>query len=159
MYSPEQVQALVDLFLSGAERDKLDPILDTCVAVYKEKLDEDGQVDFKGKAKAFARTYDFLASVLPYTNREWEKLSIVLNLLIPKLPAPKEEDLSKGILEAIDMDSYRVEKKAAMKIALADENAEIGPVPVEGGGHKPRAGTGSSEQYPQNVERTFGDAV
>ncbi|MGO8764752.1 MAG: hypothetical protein ACLQSR_06415 [Limisphaerales bacterium] len=34
------------------------------------------------------------------------------------------------------MDSYRVEKKAVMKIALADENAEIGPVPVEGGGHK-----------------------
>jgi type I restriction enzyme R subunit len=137
VYSPEQVQALVDLFLSGAERDTLDPILDNCVAVYKEKLDEDGQVDFKGKAKSFARTYDFLASVLPYTNRKWEKLSIVLNLLIPKLPAPKEEDLSKGILEAIDMDSYRVEKKAAMKIALADESAKIGPVPVESGGHKP----------------------
>ena len=137
VYSPEQVQSLVDLFLSNADRDTLDPILDTCVAVYKERLDEDGQVEFKGKAKSFARTYDFLASVLPYTNREWEKLSIVLNLLIPKLPAPKEEDLSKGILEAIDMDSYRVEKKAAMKIALADENAEIGPVPVESGGHKP----------------------
>ena len=136
VYSPEQVQALVDLFLSGAERDKLDPILDVCVAVYKEKLDENGQVDFKGKAKSFARTYDFLASVLPYTNREWEKLSIVLNLLIPKLPAPIEEDLSKGILESIDMDSYRVEKKAVMKIALADDNAEIGPVPVEGGGYK-----------------------
>src|SRR5439155_16163430 len=45
-------------------------------------------------------------------------------------------DLSKGILEAIDMDSYRVEKKAAMKIALADADAEIGPVPVEGGGQK-----------------------
>ena len=138
VYSPEQVQTLVDLFLSGAERDKLDPNLDTCVAVYKERLDEDGQVDFKGKAKTFARTYDFLASIIPYTNREWEKLSIVLNLLIPKLPAPKEEDLSKGILEAIDMDSYRVEKKAVMKIALADENAEIAPVPVEGGGHKPQ---------------------
>ena len=136
VYSPEQVQALVDLFLSNADREKLDPILDTCVAVYKERLDEDGQVDFKGKAKAFTRTYDFLASVLPYTNREWEKLSILLNLLIPKLPAPKEEDLAKGILEAIDMDSYRVEKKVAMKIALADENAEIDPVPVEGGGHK-----------------------
>jgi type I restriction enzyme R subunit len=136
VYSPEQVQTLVDLFLSGAERDKLDPILDVCVAIYKEKLDENGQVDFKGKAKSFARTYDFLASVLPYTNREWEKLSIVLNLLIPKLPAPIEEDLSKGILESIDMDSYRVEKKAVMKIALADDNAEIGPVPVEAGGYK-----------------------
>jgi type I restriction enzyme, R subunit len=130
------VQALVDLFLTGAERDKLDPILDGCVAVYQAKLDEDGQVEFKGKAKAFTRTYDFLASVMPYPMREWEKLSIALNLLIPKLPAPKEEDLSKGILEAIDMDSYRVEKKAVMKIAVADENAEIAPVPVEGGGHK-----------------------
>ena len=38
-----------------------------------------------------------------------------------------EEDLSKGILEAIDMDSYRVEKQAAMKIQLADEDAEIEP--------------------------------
>ena len=74
--------------------------------------------------------------MLPYTNREWEKLSILLNLLITKLPAPKEEDLSKGILEAIDMDSYRVEKKAVLKIALADSDAEIAPVPVEGGGHK-----------------------
>ncbi len=41
------------------------------------------------------------------------KLSILLTLLTSKLAAPQEEDLSKGILEAIDMDSYRVEKKAA----------------------------------------------
>jgi type I restriction enzyme R subunit len=135
VYSPEQVQTVVNLFLSGAARDQLDPILDGCVAVYLQ-LDESGQVDFKGKAKGFARTYDFLASILPYPNREWEKLSILLNLLIPKLPAPPDEDLSKGILESIDMDSYRVEKKAAMKISLADDNAEIGPVPVEGGGFK-----------------------
>jgi type I restriction enzyme R subunit len=55
---------------------------------------------------------------------------------VPKLPAPVEEDLSKGILEAIDMDSYRVEK-TAIKIQLADADAEIEPVPTRGGGHKP----------------------
>jgi type I restriction enzyme R subunit len=137
VYSPEQVQTVVELFLGGADRDKLDPILDACVATYKGRLDEDGQVDFKGKAKVFCRTYAFLSSVIPYSNAGWEKLSILLNLLIPKLPAPEEEDLSKGILEAIDMDSYRVEKKAAMKIALADENAEIEPVPTDAHGHKP----------------------
>ena len=65
-------------------------------ATYTEQLDEDGQVDFKGKAKAFTRTYSFLAAILPYTNAEWEKLSIFLNFLIPKLPAPEEEDLSQG---------------------------------------------------------------
>lgn len=136
VYAPEQVETLVTLYLDGAERDKLDPILDACVAVYKERLDEDGQVEFKGKAKSFTRTYDFLASILPYTNAGWEKLSIFLTFLIPKLPAPKEDDLSKGILEAIDMDSYRAEKKAAMKILLPDENAEIEPIPVDGGGRK-----------------------
>jgi type I restriction enzyme R subunit len=136
VYSPQQVQQVVELFLGGADRDTLDPILDACVAVYTGALDEDQQVDFKGKAKVFCRTYDFLASVVPYTNPEWEKLSILLNLLTPKLPAPKEEDLARGILEAIDMDSYRVEKKAMMKIALEDADAEIEPVPADGGGRK-----------------------
>ena len=137
VYTPEHVDKLVELYLGGAQRDRLDPILDVCVAVYTSQLDEDGQVDFKGKAKTFARTYGFLALILPYTNAEWERLSIFLNFLTPKLPAPREEDLSKGILEAIDMDSYRVEKQAAMKIQLPDANAEIEPVPTSGGGHKP----------------------
>jgi type I restriction enzyme, R subunit len=137
VYADAQVADLVSLYLGGADRDELDPILDACVATYREELDEDGQVDFKGKAKAFLRAYGFLSSVLPYTNAEWEKLSIFLTFLVPKLPAPIEEDLSKGILEAIDMDSYRVEKKAAVKIQLPDSDAEIEPVPTSGGGYKP----------------------
>ena len=137
VYAPAQVDELVRRYLSGADRDQLDPILDACVATYMEDLDEDEQIDFKGKAKAFLRTYGFLSSILPYTNAEWEKLSIFLNFLVPKLPAPKEEDLSKGILEAIDMDSYRVEKQATMRITLTDADAEIEPVPTAGGGHKP----------------------
>ena len=137
VYSADQVNHLVELYLSGADRDRIDPILDACVAVYREQLDEDGQVDFKGKAKAFLRAYGFLSAILPYTNAEWERLSIFLTFLVPKVPAPEEDDLSKGILEAIDMDSYRVEKQAVQAIQLADEGAEIGPVPTEGGGQKP----------------------
>jgi type I restriction enzyme R subunit len=124
VYAPAQINDLVTLYLGGADRNQLDPILDACVAVYKEQLDEDGQVNFKRTAKAFLRTYGFLASILPYTNADWEKLSIFLNFLVPKRPAPKEEDLSKGILEAIDMDSYRVEKKAAVKIQSPEQDAE-----------------------------------
>ncbi|MBU1746198.1 MAG: type I restriction endonuclease subunit R [Chloroflexi bacterium] len=135
VYAEEQVEALVELYLGGADRDRLDPILDACVAVYKE-LDEDGQVGFKGKAKAFTRTYNFLGSILPYTDAGWEKLSIFLTFLVPKLPAPEEQDLSRGILETVDMDSYRVEKRAAMSIALPDQNAEIEPVPTSGGALK-----------------------
>ena len=137
VYAPEQVEELVALYLGGAPRERLDPILDACVADYRERLDEDGQVDFKGKAKAFLRAYGFLSSILPYTRSEWEKLSIFLNFLVSKLPAPVEEDLSRGILEAIDMDSYRVEKQAAVRIQLPDADSEIEPVPTAGGGQRP----------------------
>ena len=137
VYGQSQVDELVERYLSGADRDLLDPILDACVSVFREQLDEDGQVDFKGKAKAFLRAYGFLAAILPYTVAEWEKFSIFLTFLVPKLPAPVEDDLSKGILEAIDMDSYRVEKQAVQDIQLPDEDAEIGPVPTEDGGQRP----------------------
>ena len=137
IYTDAHVADCAEQYLSGAGVERLHPILDACVARYLADLDEDGQVEFKGNAKAFTRTYDFLASILPYTNAEWEKLSIFLNFLIPKLPAPEEDDLSKGILETIDMDSYRVEKQAALAIGLEDADAEIGPVPTSAGGGKP----------------------
>ncbi len=153
VYTPEQIDDFVERYLGGADRDQLDPILDACVGVYKAELDEDGQVDFKGKAKTFTRTYGFLSSVLPYNNAEWEKHSTFLNFLVSKLPAPVEEDLSKGILESIDMDSYRVEKRSAMKILLPDEDAEIESVPTAGGGHKAEP----ELDRLSNIIRTFND--
>ena len=153
VYADAEILQLVTLYLDGADRERLDPILDACVATYKKQLDEDGQVDFKGKSKAFMRAYGFLASILPYTNAEWEKLSIFLNFLVPKLPAPVEEDLSKGILESIDMDSYRVEKKAAIHVQLADEDAEIEPLPTSGGG----SGLEPELDRLSNILKTFND--
>ncbi len=153
VYDRVQVAELAELYLAGADRDRLDPILDACVAVYKEELDEDAQVDFKGKAKAFTRTYGFLAAILPYTDAGWERLSIFLNFLIPKLPAPKEEDLSKGMLETIDMDSYRAEKRAVQQIQLADADATIDPLPADGGGSRPEP----ELDLLSNILRTFND--
>ncbi len=134
VYSPDEVRKFVERYLDGADRDVLDPILDRCVDVYASDLGEDEQVRFKGRAKAFGRLYAFLGSILPYNRRRWEELSIFLNFLIPKLPSPAEDDLSKGILETIDMDSYRAEKQAVQKILLENADAEIDPVLGEQGG-------------------------
>ena len=157
VYDFAQVDGFVELYLGGADRDRLDIILDACVATYIENLDEDGQVEFKGNCKAFVRTYGFLASILPYTNAEWEKLSIFLNFLIPKLPAPKEEDLSRGILETIDMDSYRAEKSAARKIQLEDEDFEIDPSTTGAGGKPPEADLDSLSNILKTFNEMFGN--
>jgi type I restriction enzyme R subunit len=153
VYDEAQVDRFVTLYLGGADRDMLDPTLDVCVATYKDRLSEDDKIDFKGKAKAFVRTYAFLASILPYTNASWEKLSIFLNFLTPKLPAPEEDDLSQGILEAIDMDSYRVERRAAQAIRLPDAAAEIEPIPAGAGGGKPAP----QLDRLSNILKTFND--
>ena len=134
VFSREDVERLVDLYLNGAGRDKLDPTLDACTAIYN-RLVTDDQIDFKSTAREFVRTYGFLGAILPYGNADWERLSIFLNLLIPKLPSPRDDDMSLGILEAIDLESYRNEAREAMSIKLEDSDSEIAPVPAGKAGH------------------------
>lgn len=138
IYTDADVNAFVDLYLNGAERDKIDPILDACTSIYNE-LEEDGQVEFKSAAKAFVRTYGFLGAILPYGSPEWEKLSIFLGFLVPKLPTPQGEDLSQGILENIDLDSYRVQAQTMVSIQLEDADAEVAPIPTAMAGGKAEA--------------------
>jgi len=129
VFTDEQVDLFVERYLADAGVDVLHPLLDSSVAEYVENLDEDQQVEFKGSAKAFVRTYGFLSALLPYSNVDWEKLSIFLGFLVPKLPSPVVDDLTAGMLETVDLDSFRVEKREAMKIALADDDGEVEPVP------------------------------
>ena len=86
--------------------------------------------NFKSKAKAFVRTYGFLASILPYTNADWKQLSI----LDTEVARSQGGGSLQGILETIDMDSYRVEVQAQMSISLLDEDGEVGPIPTSAGG-------------------------
>lgn len=134
VYTEDDVTRIVNLYLDGADRDKLDPTLDACTAIYNQ-LETDDQIKFKSAAKAFVRTYGFLGAILPYGNADWERLSIFLNLLIPKLPSPREDDLSQGILETIDLESYRNEARESMSIILDDADAEVDPVPAGKVGH------------------------
>lgn len=65
VYTPEHLEQFIQRYLANVDRDQLDPLLDACAAEYIENLDEDEQVAFKGKAKAFVRTYGFLSAILP----------------------------------------------------------------------------------------------
>ena len=54
------------------------------------------------------------------------------------------------------MDSYRAKKKAVIAIQLPDQDAEIGPVPVEGGGHKPEPELDRLSNILKNFNDQFG---
>lgn len=130
VYTQYHVNEVVSFLLTNAERDRIDPLIDQCVSLY-DQLSEDGQVEFKSSAKVFVRTYTFLAAIMPYGSQEWEKLSIFLNLLIPKLPSPIEDDLSAGIIETVDFDSYKNTILNERSIELENKDSEIEPIPVK----------------------------
>jgi type I restriction enzyme, R subunit len=77
--------------------------------------------------------------------------------VVPKLPAPVDDDLSKGILETIDMDSYSVEKQATQSLDLPDADAEIGPVPGAGDGRKPDPELDALSNIIRSVNDQFGN--
>ena len=52
VYSQEQIDALVQQYLDGAEVDQLHPILDACAAVYKNELDEDGRWNSRARPRS-----------------------------------------------------------------------------------------------------------
>jgi len=156
VYTESDVERVVRLFLEGAERPLLDPTLDACAARYMG-LEVRDQVAFKSAAKNFVRTYNFLAMILPSGNIEWEKLSIFLHLLVPKLPAPPEEDLSEGILETVDLGSYRNAARDAIAILCADEDAVLSPVPTGSPAHLQEPALDPLSEIVAEFNKAFGN--
>jgi type I restriction enzyme R subunit len=120
------IDILCKSYLSGTNRGKIDPHLDIVVEGFL-KLDLDDQIEFRSASKTFLKIYSFLSTILPFRNITWEKLSIFLSLLLPKLPIPEDIDLAKGITNTIDMDSYRLEKLAIQSLLIPDSHAEVDP--------------------------------
>ena len=129
IYTKAEVELLNDKFWNKAPRQEIDPILDSCVDRFNN-LDEEGKVECKRDIKAYVRTYEFLATIMPATSIEWEKKQTFLTLLVHKLPPLSMEDLTKGLIEAVDFDRYRLEKQEERDIILQNVDVEIAPVPT-----------------------------
>ena len=126
VYSAGEVEEVVRLLLTGAPRPAIDGIIDLCVARYKD-LNDDAKIAFKGGAKTFCRTYNFLAALLPMGEPMWERLSHFFRLLVPKLPSPDDPDLAKGVLDRVDLESYRVEVKGNVELLSDRGVGEVEP--------------------------------
>ena len=151
VYEEDEVDKVVEIFLKNKNRDQLDSILDSMVERYKT-LTEEEQVEFKSGVKSFIRTYNFLASILPIGQIDWERKVIFFEQLVHRLPTPKEEDFTKGLLDTIDLESYRLEKKKTIDIILEEENGKLNGDNI-GVGRKNKL----ELDYLENIIVTFND--
>ncbi len=155
VYSQDDVVNFTDLYFKEADRQELDPIIDKCVAEFKTELNEDAQIDFYVKAKSFFRTYAFLSKLLSFNNSYWERLYWFLKFLIPKIKPEEIEDLAKGILEAIDLDSYRLTRTTQENIKLNGDE-ELDPTPPVMKGKKGELGFNELDAILKEFNTKFG---
>jgi type I restriction enzyme, R subunit len=135
VYSLEQVHAVSDYILANEPVDKVHAILDQCTAIFRNDLAEEEQNDFRAKVKTYTRLYVFLSQIVVFENPYLERLSIFLNHLQNKLGGETPLDLAQGILDNIDMDSYRLQLEASVNIVM-EQGKELEPMPttMRGGG-------------------------
>ena len=152
VYTPKQIQDFSDKIISNAPVDQLHAILDEAVEVFRTTLNEEAQEDFRAKCKSYVRLYVFLAQIVPFTNPYLERLYIFLNYLKNKIAREGGEDLAKGILDNIDMDSYRLQLEGEFKITL-QQGGELRPESPEmrGGVADPQM------EYLSTIVKAFND--
>jgi type I restriction enzyme R subunit len=157
VYTDYEIDSFFEKYIEGEDRSKIDPIIDRSAEFFKNELSKDQQIDFKAKAKSFLRVYSYLGKILDFNNSSWEKLYWFLKYLVPKLFIEQTDDLAEGILESIDMDSYRPSKETTQNILLDSGSGEIPPIPVDvrGGQYEPELDT--LENILNAFNQRFGD--
>ncbi len=132
LFEIREMEGFVEMYMMGATPDQLNAAMDAVVERAKDQLVEERK-DFKSKAADYNRKYAFISQIVTFQDPALEKLYIFLKFLLKKLPKEKDA-LPKEVLEAVDMELYRVEDKGMRQIKLAHESGEIEP--MGGGGSK-----------------------
>ncbi|GAA4802061.1 type I restriction endonuclease subunit R [Litoribaculum gwangyangense] len=152
VYSREQVEDFSNKILNNVPVDQLHASLDESAAIFRDDLEEEQQADFRAKVKTYVRLYIFLSQIVPFENPYLERLYIFLNHLQNKLGGDTSVDLAKGVLDNIDMDSYRLQLESTTNVVL-EQGEDLKPIPTDmrGGVSEPEIDKLS------NILQTFND--
>ena len=135
IYTQYELDSFVEAILQRQSEDGIHSKLDTMVKEYNAKSDDE-KTEFYTKAKAYLREYSFLAQILPFNDTELEKLYILLKMLITKIAPPRTEDLAKGILNNIDLESIRIILTDTKDIELEEDKGGVKPSSADGSSKK-----------------------
>jgi len=96
--------------------------------------------------------YVFLSQIVTFENVYLERLYMFLSYLQNKLGGSGSEDLAQGILDNIDIDSYRLQLESSLSVVL-EQGEALQPIPTE-----MRGGISEAEiDLLSNILQTFND--
>ena len=122
LYTHEDVNRFCEIFFD-AKRDEgaLHPILDNVVDQFKSIEEEETRENYRSKIQSYLRMYGYLSQIITFTDIELEKSFVFLKFLNKKFPKRNTERLD--ILDAIDLESLRIQKIHEQNYELIAEDA------------------------------------
>lgn len=128
LYNQNDIDCFAEVFFNPAEpQEKLQPILDRAVRGWLELDDDDERKEFRSLLNSFVRMYGFMSQVVTFTDIGLEKLYVFTKSLLMKLPKIKNP-LPWEVIEAVDLDSFRIQKTYEGEIRLEAEDGETAPI-------------------------------
>lgn len=124
IYTHSAINEFAEIFFNPDEKPELlQPILDRVVIQWSNR-DEDKKEEFRGILQSFIRLYGFISQIVTFRDVELEKLYVFAKNLNRKLPR-RDNPLPYEIKDAIDLDSFRIQKTFTGKVPLESKNGEV----------------------------------
>jgi type I restriction enzyme R subunit len=129
VYTDDDVREFAEIFFNSKEpQEKLQPILDRVVLQWKNRPEDEREL-FRSTLISYIRLYGFISQLITFEDIDLEKLYVFAKNLSRKLPK-RDSRLPYEIQDAVDLDSFRVQKTFTGKIALRAEDGEVKPLSV-----------------------------
>lgn len=123
-----EMNGFVEEYFRGAGPDILNNVIDTVVErINDENLTDEEMESFKSTVAEYLKKYAFISQIVTFEDVQLEKLYVFLKFLLKKLPK-RQNPLPLEVLEAIDMETYKVQKKVEANIGLESKDGEIDPM-------------------------------
>ena len=126
LFGDDELEVFAGIYFDPAgSLGALHAVLDPIVVRFAE-LDASEQVELRGTLGEYVRLYALLSQVVRFVDSGLEKLYVFGRVLLRKLPVSRDE-LPREIQDAIDIESYRIQKTREGGIDLERGVQELEP--------------------------------
>ncbi len=153
LYEEDTIDRFCLIFYEAGRPDEsLQGILDRVVERWSE-LETGDREEFRSSLQSYIRLYGYISQLITFTDVALEKLYIFGRSLNKKLPKREHSDL-QGVLESVDLDSFRVQKTHdSLQLSLEKGDSE-----VEGFGSEVAPLREPEQDYLSNIIDALNDA-
>jgi len=125
LYDEATIDKFCLIFYDPNEPDELlQGILDGVVERWAE-LERDDREEFRSTLQSYIRLYGYISQLMTFSDVALEKLYVFSQSLNKKLPKREHSDL-QGLLDSVDLDSFRVQKTHEnLQLSLEERDSKV----------------------------------